>query len=125
MLWQILKASPNGHKFRQQHPAGPYILDFFCARANLAVEIDGMAHDLGDRPERDAARDAWLAERRIDTLRIPAIDVLKDPVETGNSIVATVEERLIAFGKAPPSSPRDATSILIEVKGQVDGENNL
>ena len=29
--------------FRRQHPIGPYILDFFCARASLAVEVDGAA----------------------------------------------------------------------------------
>ena len=118
LLWQILRASPNGHKFRSQHPAGPYILDFFCAKANLAIEIDGLAHDLGDRPEHDSARDAWLAEHKIDTLRIPAVDVLKDAVETANAIIAVIEERLARFGKVPPSSRRDAT-----FPSQVDGEN--
>jgi very-short-patch-repair endonuclease len=117
MLWQILRSSPNGHKFRKQHPAGPFVLDFFCARANLAIEADGFAHDTGDRPERDARRDAWLAVRRIDTIRIPAVDVLNDAVEVAGAIVATVEDRLGSFGKAPPSSLRDATS-----PSQVDGE---
>jgi very-short-patch-repair endonuclease len=102
LLWQLLRQSPNGHKFRKQHPAGPYVLDFFCARANLAIEIDGFAHDSGDRPERDAQRDAWLAEHRIDTLRIAAVDVLKDAVEVAGAIVAMIEDRLISFGKAPP-----------------------
>ncbi len=104
MLWQILKTAPNGHKFRQQHPAGPYSLDFFCARANLAIEVDGFAHDTGDRPEQDAIRDAWLAEHRIDTIRIPAVDVLKDAVEVASAILAVVEDRLISFGKASGSS---------------------
>ena len=126
LLWQLLRTSPSGHKFRNQHPAGPFILDFFCARANLAIEVDGYAHGTGDRPERDAARDAWLAQHRIDTLRIPAVDVLKDATEVTNSIIATVEDRLTRFGKAPPSSPKnhsgDATSILSVVEGQVDGE---
>ena len=110
MLWQILRTSPAGHKFRKQHPAGPYILDFFCARANLAIEIDGFSHDTDDRPQRDTARDRWLAERRIDTLRIPAVDVLKDAVETADAIIKMIEDRLISFGKALPSSLRDATS---------------
>ncbi len=122
MLWQLLRQSPNGHKFRKQHPAGPFVLDFFCARANLAIEVDGFAHDTGNRPERDMQRDAWLAERRIDTLRIPAIDVLKDATETANAIITMVEDRLNRYGKATPSSVRDATSILSIVEGQVDGE---
>ena len=118
LLWQLLRTSPSGHKFRKPHPAGPFALDFFCARANLAIEIDGFVHDTGDRPERDAIRDAWLVEHRIDTLRIPAVDVLKDAAEVTSSIIATVEDRLNRFGKAPPSSLRDATS-----PSQVDGED--
>ena len=117
MLWQILRTSQNGHKFRNQHPAGAYVLDFFCARANLAIEIDGFAHDTDDRPERDARRDAWLAEHRIDTLRIPAVHVLRDATETAEAVIAIIDERLTRFGKAPPSSLRDATS-----PSQVDGE---
>jgi very-short-patch-repair endonuclease len=118
-LWQILRTSPGGHKFRKQHPAGPYILDFFCARANLAIEIDGFAHDTGERPERDARRDAWLHEYRIDTLRIPASAVLNDVIDVVNAILVTAEERMLRFGKAPPSSLRDATS-----PSQVDGERD-
>jgi len=58
MLWQILRTSPAGHKFRKQHPAGTYCLDFFCARANLAIEVDGVSHIMGDRPVQDDRRDA-------------------------------------------------------------------
>ncbi len=122
MLWQYLRTSPSGHKIRKQHPAGPYVLDFFCARANLAIEVDGLAHDNEVRANRDVARDAWLAARRIDTLRIPAVDVLKDVTEVTNNIITMIEDRLTHFGKAPPSSLRDATSILSAVEGQVDGE---
>lgn len=117
MLWQVLRRSPGEYKFRKQHPAGPYVLDFFCARANLAIEIDGFAHDTGNRPERDARRDDWLTENRIDTLRVPARDVLADVVAVADSIVAVVGERMRHFGKTPPSSLRDATS-----PSQVDGE---
>jgi very-short-patch-repair endonuclease len=120
-LWQILRTSPNGHRFRRQHPAGLFVLDFFCARANLAIEIDGFSHDTGDRPRRDENRDAWLRDLRIDTLRIPAADVLRDAIEVAGAIVRVVEERLARFGKeAPPSALRAATS-----PSQVDGEDVL
>ena len=119
-LWQILRTSPGGHRFRRQHPAGPFVLDFFCARANLAIEIDGFAHETGDRPARDAARDVWLRERRIDTLRIPATDVLRDAGEMAGAIVGMVEERLARFGKAPPSALRADIS-----PSQVDGEDGV
>jgi very-short-patch-repair endonuclease len=55
-LWQWLRTRPRGFKFRHQHPAGPYVLDFYCAAVKLVVEVDGEAHSRGDRPERDFAR---------------------------------------------------------------------
>ncbi|MEK6540709.1 MAG: DUF559 domain-containing protein [Pseudomonadota bacterium] len=121
MLWQLLRASPGGHKFRKQHPAGRFIIDFFYARANLAIEIDGYAHDTGDRPERDMRRDQWLADRRIDTLRIPAVDVLRNATAVADSIIAIVEERLERFGKPPPSS--DAMTSSVTSPSTCDGEN--
>ena len=78
-LWEILRARPNSIKFRRQHPIGPYVLDFYCPAAKLAIEVDGMAHEMGDNPERDQRRDHWLAERGLNVLRIPARDVLADP----------------------------------------------
>eukprot|EP01136_Pigoraptor_vietnamica_P023035 Opistho-1_new@6312 len=60
-LWLALRDNAENLRFRKQHAAGSYVLDFYCAPAKLAIEVDGEAHERGDRPERDAARDAWLA----------------------------------------------------------------
>jgi very-short-patch-repair endonuclease len=77
-LWQILRTRPGGLKFRHQHPAGPFVLDFYCAATKLAVEVDGAAHDMGDNPQRDARRDEWLRKRGYRILRIPALELKKD-----------------------------------------------
>src|SRR5438874_3677081 len=45
VLWQALRRSLLGLRFRRQHPIGPYVLDFYCPSARLAIEIDGLAHD--------------------------------------------------------------------------------
>ena len=118
LLWQRLKGSPGSIRFRKQHAADDFILDFFCARANLAIEVDGFAHDVGDRPARDEARDAWLRERRIDTLRVPAADIFRDADSVADAIVTYVEERLRSFGKAPPSAAGAAATS----PSRVDGE---
>ena len=110
LLWRELKLAKSDVRFRKQHPAGPYVLDFFCARANLAVEVDGIAHNMGDRPQRDIERDAWLKQYRIEVVRIAAADVLRDPVAAAESSIAVVQERLVQFGKTPPSGLRPATS---------------
>ena len=77
-LWAQLRERPNGLKFRRQHPAGPYVLDFYCAEARLCVEVDGEAHGFAERAAHDARRDALLADHGIETLRIGARDVLSD-----------------------------------------------
>ncbi len=110
LLWSVLKGSPCGQRFRRQHPVGPYVLDFFHARSNLAIEIDGLAHDMGDRPERDAARDAWLAAHRIDTLRIAAAAVLRDAAAVADAILLTIEDRLQQFGKTIPARPDEGAA---------------
>jgi very-short-patch-repair endonuclease len=74
-LWNTLKTRPEGLKFRKQHEHGPYSLDFFCYEAAVAIEVDGVAHELGANPQRDVRRDAWLASRGIQTIRVAATDV--------------------------------------------------
>ena len=76
LLWQQLRVRPDGLKFRRQHPAGPYVLDFYCEEAHLCIEVDGAVHEFGGAQRDDARRDAWLREAGIDTLRVAARDVL-------------------------------------------------
>ena len=79
LLWKALKGGAIERlHFRKQHPIGPYILDFYCDAAKLAVEVDGASHGAGDRPDRDERRDAWLATQGIATLRLPASLILRD-----------------------------------------------
>ena len=80
-LWQALRRrSLDGLKFRRQHPIGPFILDFYCVSAKLAVEIDGSVHTLGVNPARDERRDLWLERRGVTVLRIEARHV-RDKLE--------------------------------------------
>ena len=88
ILWRRLRQRPAGLKFRRQHPAGPYVLDFFCSNAMLAVEIDGLSHDLGEQPERDKLRDAWLRERGVEVVRLSAAEVTRDSNAAIDGLVA-------------------------------------
>jgi very-short-patch-repair endonuclease len=76
LLWQELRQRPGGFKFRKQFPQDRYVIDFACLEARLGIEIDGEAHDRGDRPERDIARDASLKALGFTMTRIPAREVL-------------------------------------------------
>ncbi|MCB8932348.1 MAG: DUF559 domain-containing protein [Chthonomonadaceae bacterium] len=66
-MWDILRGSRLGFRFRREHPIGPYRLDFYCHEALLCVEMDGEQHDHA----RDAKRDMRLSEHGILTYRIP------------------------------------------------------
>ena len=92
LLWQRLKDRPHGLKFRKQHPATPFVFDFYCHELRLIVEIDGAAHDMGDRPERDVNRDAHFRARGFRILRVPASEVLRDPDEAAEAIANYCEE---------------------------------
>jgi very-short-patch-repair endonuclease len=78
LLWQELRKQRDSFHWRKQHPAGPFTLDFYCDAAKLCVEVDGEAHERGNRPARDARRDAWLAEHDVVTLRVPAAEILNN-----------------------------------------------
>jgi len=107
LLWRQLRGSPKGVAFRKQHPIDPYVADFYCSAAKLVIEVDGEAHDRGDRPERDEARDAFLRERGYELVRIAARDVLKDPAAAAQSIVAYAADPLHhrATRGGPPPRP--------------------
>ena len=100
LLWQRLRGGKAGAKIRRQHPIGPYIIDFYCNDARLAVEIDGAIHD--GSTGRDATRDTFLRENGHQVLHINAGDILKSPDEAAASIVALVARPLHQPAAGPP-----------------------
>lgn len=93
LLWKQLKLHPGGYRFRKQHPLGRYAIDFACVRARLAIEVDGEAHSRGDRSVRDADRDAFVLNEGFKTIRVPAVDVLKNMEGVIVAIVEACRER--------------------------------
>ncbi len=62
-LWARLRNGQlNGFQFRRQHAVGTYIVDFFCAKAKLVIEVDGDTH--AEQIEYDAQRTTWLNEQK-------------------------------------------------------------
>ncbi len=87
-LWMRLKTRKHGLMFRRQYPIGSYVLDFYCVQAKLAVEVDGEHHFYEDQQKRDAVRDAWLAGQGIETMRLPADEIIADSDEAAERIWA-------------------------------------
>jgi valyl-tRNA synthetase/very-short-patch-repair endonuclease len=107
-LWNALRTKPGGFKFRRQHPAGDYILDFFCPEAGLAIEVDGEAHDRGDRPARDNVRDSFLRECGVEVLHVPAREIFRDVECVVDGIVDAARTRLPLHQPAAGPRPRQA-----------------
>ena len=98
VLWGELRKRPGGHKFRRQHPAGDYVLDFYCAKARLDIEVDGWVHDNAAAAERDRNRSLFLRSQGIATTRIPAQRVLEDLEAVVRRIVVICDEQIEQLG---------------------------
>jgi len=84
---------------------GPYILDFYCAPARLAIEVDGAGHGHTDRISHDTHRDAWLREQSVRVLRFQAGDILhrdRLPDVLSTILAVAVAAPSTAFGGPPP-----------------------
>ena len=73
-LWyDFLRGYPV--KFYRQKVMGKYIVDFYCAKARLVVELDGSQHYEEVGKQYDAERTAYLKEYGVSVLRIPNNEV--------------------------------------------------
>ncbi len=75
-LWRRIRMQQLGVKFRRQHPAGSYILDFACVELKLALELDGSQH--AEIKQIDAERTSWLNAKGWQVLRFWNNDVLQN-----------------------------------------------
>jgi len=93
-LWSLLRNNRLGSKFRRQVPYGPYILDFYCVKAHLVVELDGSQHYTAEGRKKDAMRDAYLARDGLEVLRFLNDEVLSNEEGVEQVIYERVQEAL-------------------------------
>ena len=73
-LWYtFLRDCP--HRFYRQKTIGNYIVDFYCAKAKLVIELDGSQHYEDKRQQADKIRDEYLASLNIKVLRYSNSDI--------------------------------------------------
>jgi very-short-patch-repair endonuclease len=77
-----------GFKFRRQVPIGPYIVDFVCHAARLAIEVDGGQHDTSSAGE--IARTAFLNGEGYKVLRVWNNEALSNPEGVYETILAAL-----------------------------------
>ena len=111
LLWRVLRQRPDGVRFRRQHPQCGFVLDFACLEARLGIEVDGEAHNRGDRPERDMTRDEALARLGFAVMRVPARDVLKDLEQVVEAIVSECRLRQPLHHSSSGPPPRSGEDL--------------
>ena len=77
-LWEYLKTKPLGFKFRRQHPISVYVLDFYCHKLRLSIEIDGGYHLQKEQREKDLERTNYLKELGISEMRFTNSQILNE-----------------------------------------------
>jgi very-short-patch-repair endonuclease len=93
-VWRALRNRKTGHKFRRQHPIYRFIIDFYCARAKLLIEIDGASHLQADQIEYDTARTEYLEELGYKLIRFTNNDVRYNLNSVVGEILRMVERRI-------------------------------
>jgi len=97
LLWGLLRNRRLlGLKFRRQYPLRPYILDYYCHEAKLAIELDGGQH--AEQHHYDQQRTAQLESRGILVLRFWNNEMLQQTESVLEKIYLVLEQRT-------PSSP--------------------
>ena len=93
LLWQQLRAdSINGYKFNRQKPLDNYIVDFYCKKLNLVIEVDGSSHYHEEARLQDQARQEILEAMGLSFLRFDDLDVKKNMAFVLGEIYHFVEE---------------------------------
>ena len=97
LLWSRLRRKQiEEYRFRRQQPIGPFVADFFCAKANLIIELDGISHET--TPDADGRRQVWLEQCGFRVIRFTNDDLLKHL----DAVVLEIERNLAS---APPTLP--------------------
>ncbi|MDR3674378.1 MAG: endonuclease domain-containing protein [Acidobacteriota bacterium] len=90
--WNLLRDRGLGAKFRRQFRLENWVLDFYCFKHRLAIELDGGVHSQIDQTRRDATKEDYLRTLGIRLLRIPNAMVLEHLAEFVRKVVGMMGE---------------------------------
>jgi very-short-patch-repair endonuclease len=79
IVWSYLQGRRlSGYKFRRQHGIGRYVVDFYCPKAKLVIELDGDSHFQDGAEERDERRQKFIEDFGLRVLRFTNTDVYEN-----------------------------------------------
>jgi len=86
VLWMMIKNKQLGERFLRQYSIDFFIVDFYCPKYNLAIELDGAHHFTEEGIERDKNRDEHLKSLGISVLRFENFEIIDYPQRTLDEI---------------------------------------
>ena len=92
IIWIHLRKKQLGYRFLRQYSVDQYIIDFYCPKLKLAVEIDGDVHDLPDQKVKDIKRQEYLETYNIKFVRIKNEEFLGNPNKAFKKIEDMIED---------------------------------
>ena len=93
LLWNCFLKKYNV-QFRRQYIIGEYIVDFYCHKAKLVIELDGSGHYEPEIIEKDLIRTEYLQSLGIFVLRFTNLDIKRNFSAVCEKIDLTVQERM-------------------------------
>jgi len=86
-LWLMIKNKQlDGERFLRQYSIGHFVVDFYCPKYKLAVELDGEVHFTEEAEAYDAKRTAYLDSVGVRVLRFENFEVFQYPMRTLDEI---------------------------------------
>ncbi len=93
LLWgKIRDKKLLGYKFRRQYSVGPFILDFYCPKLKLAIELDGSQHAQEEQERYDEGRTNYLNDRDIIVIRYWNNEIIEDIENVYLDIINKIED---------------------------------
>jgi very-short-patch-repair endonuclease len=79
LLWSRLRAKQlKGRQFYRQRIIGNYIVDFYCPKSNLIIELDGGQHYMDSGVSKDRMRDNYMREQGYKILRFSDREIFEN-----------------------------------------------
>lgn len=102
ILWTELKNNKLGERFLRQYSIESDIVDFFCPKLKLTIEVDGLTHQTEEEKQKDKERQERIEKLNIVFLRFINPEIYYDLLNVIEKIKLKIEELRKRKGINPP-----------------------
>jgi very-short-patch-repair endonuclease len=117
-MWELLRAGRlDGTKWRRQYSIGKYIVDFYCPKARLCVELDGDTHFTMQGDLYDLERTEYINSLGISILRFENREIWDNP----ERVLLTIKDSLVLNNRTPQSLRDSSPTLREHLEGTING----